>query len=434
MSASDNGAVTEWRSHFMLPVAGALGYATSVIYIYGLGPYLEPLQQAFGWSRSQVTVGLTIATFVNGIFCVPIGALVDRLGPRSVGLVGVLLTSAAFALISTANGHTDNWYFLWGLLACATLPVQATVWTSAVASRFERSRGLALALTLCGASIGAMVFPLLATWLIGAYGWRRALMMEAGIWAAITFPVVLAFFRGARDVSSSSESGAAVAPPAALTGVGVREGLRSSVFARLFIASALFTFTIIALVVHFVPILKDRGADPMAAAGIASFVGAFSIVGRLATGVFLDRFRASMVGAVVFLLPIIGCALLLFSGTTWLAQVVAASVIGLTLGSEVDVIVYLTTRHFGLKNFGTLYGGLLTALSLGTAFGPLSAAAVYDKTGNYEAFLFATIFCMAASSVSLVTLPRARFAVGAATPEEDPPSLDAVPTVQDTVS
>ncbi len=45
----------------------------------------------------------------------------------------------------------------------------------------------------------------------------------------------------------------------------------------------------------------------------------------------------------------------------------AARLIGLTQGAEVDVIVYLTTRYFGLASFGALYGGILTALSIGTA-------------------------------------------------------------------
>jgi MFS family permease len=291
-------------------------------------------------------------------------------------------------------------------MAAATLPVQATIWTSAVATRFESSRGLALAVTLCGASVGASVFPLFATWLIGAYGWRTALLAEGAVWAALTFPVLLLFFRGAHDARRSplpTEPVAAAPEPA---GVSVREGLRSLVFLRLFVAGALFAFTLIALVVHFVPILKDRGADAMGAAGVASLVGLFSIVGRLGTGVLLDRYQASLVGAAAFVLPIIACMLLLFAGGSVAAQAVAAAVLGLTLGSEVDVIVYLTTRHFGLKNFGALYGGLLTALSLGTAFGPLVAAALYDANGTYEHFLWLTTLSMAGSALALATLPR----------------------------
>src|ERR1700751_5809421 len=54
------GATTEWRRHYMLPIAAALGYATSVIPIYGLGPYIGPISETFGWSRTQTTFGPTI--------------------------------------------------------------------------------------------------------------------------------------------------------------------------------------------------------------------------------------------------------------------------------------------------------------------------------------------------------------------------------------
>jgi hypothetical protein len=55
------------------------------------------------------------------------------------------------------------------------------------------------------------------------------------------------------------------------------------------------------------------------------------------------------------------------------------------------------------------YGGLLTALSLGTAFGPLAAAAVYGSTGSYEPFLWVTVLSMAGSALALASLPRTGF-------------------------
>jgi MFS family permease len=399
-------ARTEWKRYGMLPASAALGYATSVIHIYGLGPYIEPIQEAFGWSRAQATSGLTVATIINAVFCIAIGMLVDRMGPRLVGLAGVVLTAGAFALLGTASGDKANWYLLWGVMAFATLPVQATIWTSAVASRFETSRGMALAVTLSGASLAATVFPLLATWLIDTFGWRTAFALEAAIWAAITLPMLFLFFRGAKDVKEKADGSHETGPAPVLQGVSAAEGLRSLTFVRLFLASLLFTFTIIALVVHFVPILANTGTGRLEAAAIASLVGISSVVGRLGTGFLLDHFRASRVGAFIFLLPILACGLLIGAGDNSLAQSLAAIVIGLTLGSEIDVIVYLTTRHFGMRNFGTIYGGLLTALSIGTAFGPLAAAAVFDYSGSYLPFLAITIIFMASSSLALFSLPQ----------------------------
>ena len=281
--AAPNSALAEWRSHWFLPVAAALGYSTSVIHVYSLGPFIEPLTQEFGWSRAQASVGISIASFISAMFCIPIGILVDRIGPRRVGLVGVLLMTGAFALLSTVTGEMANWVMLWTVLAFGTLAVQATVWTSAVASRFHASRGLAFALTLSGASVSAAVFPLLATWLIGDYGWRTAFAGMAGIWVALVFPVIFLAFRGAQDGGAAPHA-TTTSPLVVLKGVTLSEGLRSPVLYKLLMASALFSFTAIGAVVHFVPILTDAGAAPLAAAGIASLSASSPLSGGSAPG------------------------------------------------------------------------------------------------------------------------------------------------------
>lgn len=389
----------------MLPIAAGLGYATSVIHIYGMGPYIEPISSEFGWSRTLTTSGLTLATLVQAVASVPIGLLVDRVGPRWIGLIGVVLTCGAMALIGTATGSSSNWYALWTVMAFASMPVQATIWTSAVATRFETSRGLALAVTLCGASVAAALFPWFATRLILAYGWKTALMAHGGLWLAIALPMILLFFRGARDQPKPAGTAPAIGPDLA-QGASLGEGMRSTIYLRLLLTSLLLTFTLIALLVHFIPIQQARGVDPVRAASIAALIGIFSIVGRLATGFLLDRFRASIVGAITFLLPAIGCLVLLLGGTSDAAAIVAATLIGLTLGAEIDVVVYLTTRHFGLRSFGALYGGLLFALSIGTALGPLAASLVFDLYGNYAPFLWLAAVLMLISSLALATLPR----------------------------
>ena len=409
MSGNKTGAAGEWQRYKMLPIAAALGYATSVIHIYGLGPYIKPLGAEFGWSRAEVFAGLTIATVIQALMSIPIGMLVDRFGPRLLGVIGVLLSTGAFALFSTATGTANNWYMLWILMAIGTLPVQATIWTSAVASRFEASRGMALAVTLCGASLAGFVFPLLGSYLIQSLGVKMAFAAQAGIWALIAFPVIFFFFRGAHDVPKTG-SEVASSPNNTLDGISFSAGLKSSIYLQLLIASLLFTFTIVALTLNFIPILTDRGMGDLTAAGIASVAGLASIAGRLGTGLLLDRFRGSVVGGIIFLLPVAGCLVLITSGSSIAGATLAAVLIGLTLGAEVDVIVYLTTRHFGLKSFGALYGGLLAALSIGTATGPLAAAKIFDSYGDYLPFLWLTIGFMVASSLALLSLPRPAFA------------------------
>lgn len=397
------GAAAEWRGYWYLPVIAALGYATSVIHVYALGPFIEPLQAEFGWGRAQISFGLTVSSFISAVFCIPLGMLVDRIGPRRIGLIGVLLMCGAFALLSTATGSKANWVLLWTLIAFSTVGVQATVWTSAVNSRFEKSRGLALAITLSGASLSAALFPVLATWLIANYGWRVGFSGLGGLWVVVAFPFLLLFFRGAQDLRTVTNADRAAAAKVQ-TGLTIAEGLRSLALYKLLMAAGLFSFTAVGTLVHFVPILTGAGVARLEAAGIASLIGLFSIIGRLGTGFLLDRFKAQNVGAVVFLLPVLGLGLLLVDGANPFYQSLAAAAIGLTLGAEVDVIAYLAAKYFGLKNFGALYGAMVMALSLGTSFGPLTGGAIFDHYGSYAPFLTLNIALMTISALALLSL------------------------------
>ncbi|MEE2732085.1 MAG: MFS transporter [Pseudomonadota bacterium] len=401
---STQSAMQEWRGFWFLPIAAGLGYATATMYVYSMGPFIAPIQAEFQWSRAQIASGITIAAFFSAIFGIPMGMLVDRIGPRIVGLIGAALMCGCFALIGTATGDKTNWIVLWGCLAVSTLWVQATVWTSAVNSRFHTSRGLALAITLSGASFAAAVFPVIATALIEKLGWRMAYMTMGGLWFILVFPILLFRFRGAQDVKRNTSPDEDHAPATPLTGVSLQQGLRSPALYKLIAAAGFFTFTAVGIVVHFVPILTDRGADPLSAASVASLIGIFSIVGRLGTGFLLDRFPGHLVGAFAFLIPILACALLIYDGTNPVSQAIAAAIFGLTLGSEVDVIAYLAAKYFGLKHFGALYGAMVMALSLGTAFGPLGAGAVFDAYQSYEPFLILTAVLMGLSALALLSL------------------------------
>ncbi|WP_232079660.1 MFS transporter [Mycolicibacterium parafortuitum] len=416
MANTDSTAITEWRRYGPVPVAAGLGYSMGVIHVYSLGAFMAPLQETFGWSRAETSAGLTIVGMAAAVAALPIGLAVDRLGPRRVGLTGVVLMAATFALLGTATGSMTNWILLWSLLAFAAFWVQTTVWTSAVATRFESSRGLAFAVTLSGGSLAAAVFPPLATLLIGEWGWRGAFFSLGTLWGALVLIAVLFFFRGAQDDKEALKPAAQELPAPAprapetqadLPGLTLGEGLRSPTFYKLLIAAGLFAFTTLGIVVHLVPILRDAGADPLAAAGTAALVGVFSIAGRLGVGLLLDRFPGRIVGACAYLVPILGCAALLIDGSSPVSQTVAAALFGLTLGAEVDVIAYLASRYFGLRNFGGLFGGLVAALSLGTAFGPLAAGATADHFGGYTNFLVLTMVLMALSSLALASLRAA---------------------------
>jgi MFS family permease len=396
-------AIAEWRRAPMLPFAGLIGHATAVFHINGFSPFIVPVSLDFGWSRTLTTIGLTVILLMQAASSIPIGFLVDRLGSRKIALVGLISAPLGFALLGTATGTQSNWIILWLILGLMAMPVQSTIWTAAISSRFQASRGLALGVSMCGTSLAAALFPWLGAVLIQHFGWQKAMQYEALIWIALTYPFMFLFFRGAHD----KQPGGQPAPQlAAETGMTLKQGLRSSVFWRMLLVGGLYTFIIPTMIINFIPIQTDGGIDMVRAAQIAGAIGLASFVGRLASGFLVDRISATRVGAVAFLTPAVGCAILLCYGINPASAIAAGILLGLAQGAELDVFGYLTSRYFGMRNFGSLFGCILLSLTLGSGLGHIGASMIFDATGSYSSFMWLTIVVTVLCSMCFLTMPE----------------------------
>ena len=381
-----SAALEEWKRHWPLVLSAAMGSSAAGLTLYTAGPFIAPISEEFGWNRETYSLGATVGNIGGVIFALVVGRMIDRLGPRVTGISGLLVICTAMALLGTSTGSVLNWCLLSAFAIIGATWVQATVWTSAVATRFDASRGLAIAMTISGTGLAAAVLPVLSTWLIGEFGWRRAFAGIGLIWGCAVLPFVLLFFRDRFETDKRAGVVHREPPSAQFSGLTMAEGLRSRTFQKLVIAAMLFVFCVISLIFHMVPILQDHGLGRVEAAGIAGLVGLVSILGRLMTGLLLDRFRGDRVAMVVFALPCLSALLFLFS-TDILILAVAASLVGLSLGAELDATLYLATRHFGLRSFGSLFAFIWVAFTVGTAAGPLIAGILFDEFGSYKPFL-----------------------------------------------
>ncbi|HEX8055785.1 MAG TPA: MFS transporter [Novosphingobium sp.] len=403
--AAPRSAMAEWRRYGVLPIAAGIGYSTMAIQTYGVGPFVASLEAQFGWSRAEVMLGLTISNTIGVLLNFAVGVLADRVGPRRVALGGVIVKTSAIALLATATGSVLNWSLLWVLVAFGAVLAQANVWASAVASRFDKGRGLALAVTLSGSSFCAAILPVLAAKLIGAYGWRMAFVGVAAIWLVVALPVVFFFFSGRQDEHRrSSEAEVRAEALATLPGVTVREGMRMAAFWQLIVAAFAFAFYTMAIAPNLVPLMTEKGETAMAAAELAAMMGVVGIIARISAGFLLDHFSARVLGTMVFTLPVLGCGLMLVGAPGYLVLTLAVVSFGVTIGAEYDVVFYLVSRHFGLRSFASLMGALLTAGALGGAVAPVVAGWLHDRFGSYDQVLVVLMVLMGSGAVAIATM------------------------------
>ncbi|WP_303541724.1 MFS transporter [Sphingomonas natans] len=364
----------------------------STIYVYSAGGLTEPIEHEFGWSRAAIGSGITVLTVTGSLLGPALGAAVDRYGSRRIAIPGVLAFCLAFAALSLTGRSIWSWWGLWFALALCGVGIKPSVWTAAIAGLFTRSRGLALATTLCGASLGSIFTPLLTAWLVAHYGWRGAFLGLPVVVGAIGFPIIVLGFHGPSDKQRRGKAlGAPVQAAPALTGATMREAILSRRFAALLIGAMAFSLFAIGLIVSLIPIFSSHGIPRTTGAEISATIGVTAIVGRLLTGLLLDRFEPRLISALAMLTPVGTLALLLAMPGSVPAGFVAVLLMGLSLGAEVDAVAFLTGHYFGLRHYGMLFGTINSGLSLSTGAAPLLAGFIYDRWGSYDPMLIGAI-------------------------------------------
>ncbi|CDW52676.1 MFS 1 domain containing protein [Trichuris trichiura] len=108
------------------------------------------------------------------------GALVNAFGCRFVALGGALLCATGFFLSTFATSITYL-YFTYGVLAGTGMGAIFLCGLSTVSQYFESKRGLATAISLCGAGAGTFIMPPVITLLTEYYHWRQVMLLIAGI-------------------------------------------------------------------------------------------------------------------------------------------------------------------------------------------------------------------------------------------------------------
>lgn len=386
----------EWARSWPLPLVAMLGITGPAAYIYSSGVFMEPMIEEFGWTRTQFSSALTVQMLLGLVFGPLAGRVVDRVGPRRYLLAGIIPFAFSLSLFGLSDGAMWKWWLFAALLSLTSAMVSPVAWVAGVVKSFDRSRGLALAIAVAGIGVATAVWPMIAAAVAGGLGWRFAYPAIALGWAALTLPLTFAFFRPVEAVETLH----APEPVPPLGPV-----LRTRAFWGLLGAGGFFASVSLGLIVHLVPILRERGLDLETAASFVGILGAFSILGRLGTGFLIDRFPIRPLAVIAFCMPLVVISLLLAGGSSVPVLMLASALIGLAAGAETDVVTYLTSRKFDRRLFGSVYALFQTGFAIFASLGPLLAGAIFDMTGTYNNYLLAVVPIVIAAAALICIVP-----------------------------
>jgi len=119
-----------------------------------------------------------------------------------------------------------------------------------------------------------------------------------------------------------------------------------------------------------VPIMLSHGFDLKTAGLVAGVSGFMSIMGRLLMAILLDRVFAPPFAACILLATAVAVPFLGQSPSLAVA-LVGAGLVRRYRRAEIDLLAYITSRYFGLRSFGKLFGVMYACFNLGAAAGVL---------------------------------------------------------------
>ncbi|MNS35356.1 Major Facilitator Superfamily protein [compost metagenome] len=388
----------EFRIHWRALLSASLGLAAGTISNYVNNLFTPSLMGEFGWSKSEFAlIGLTV---MIAAVCLPIaGRLVDRLGTRRMALLGVVGLPLVFVGLSLMNG---DFLVYFGLSTLQMLFVSCIagilVYTRLITGTFTLARGVALGLASCAPPLATAFFSPVLSELIANSGWRAGYLVMAGFTAAFGLAALL--------LMPKTNDAAPVRAVASRDRTRFGEILRSRLFQLLFLALILCNLHFTVLTTQLKVVVLERGVSAETGSLMISLFALGVVGGRMICGVALDRFSTHLVAAASFVVPSLGLALLA-SGVTepWLVGAGIVS-LGLAMGAEGDLVVYLAAKYFPVGVFSSVLGLFTAAMAISATVGALVLSAMLDRTGSYGLFLSFTSVTMMIGAILFLQAPR----------------------------
>lgn len=377
---------------WVIVAAGGLLGCVAMGAMFSLPVFLRPMAQDTGWSVTGISTAMTLAFLAMGVASLAWGSLSDRFGPRPVVLAGSVVLVASLALASRATS-LGGFQLLFGLLVGGATAAVFAPMMACVTGWFDTRRGLAVSLVSAGMGMAPMTMAPLAAWLVTAYGWRTAMLVIAGIAAALMIPVAL-LVRRPPALDGTPAGRVADGPPADIT---VARAVRSPQFVVLMLANFCCCATHSGPIFHTVSYAVTCGIPMIAAVTIYSVEGLAGMAGRIGFGLAGDRFGAQRVLVIGLLAQ--AFAVLAYAGVSRLYGFYAvATAVGFIYAGTMPLYAVIIRENFPLRMMGTIIGAMAMAGSLGMSTGPLLGGLVYDRMGSY------TLMYIGAWGIGLVAM------------------------------
>lgn len=379
---------------------------------------MQPMEQAFGWSREITSLSAAVGIFLYGLVGPFSAALMESVGIRRT-LMGALALMGMAILASTQM--TQPWHLIltWGVLSGLGSGCVATVLAATVVTRwFATRRGVVMGLLTASTATGSLIFlPAMAA--LASHGGWQPVAMAIAVAMGLLIPLVYFFVPERPSTVGCTRYGAAPdeqIPPRAGTGVlsmafgALGRAARTRTFWALAATFFVCGFTTNGLVgTHLIAFCGDHGIPEIRAASLLAIMGLFDLIGTTASGWLTDRYDPRKLLFIYYGIRGLSLVYLPHSGFTDHELMIFAVFYGLDWIATVPPTLRLANEAFGDRDAPIAFGWIVAGHQLGAACAAYLAGWLRSVQGNYTlAFELAGAIGVAAALVALSIARKAR--------------------------
>lgn len=388
-------------------VAAAGTFALTMGARQSMGLFVSPLNTSTGLGIASISLAFAFGQLWWGLTQPVAGIVADRYGAGRVLVVGVLLVAIGTALIPYMHST-------WGLVLAigvlsaggAGLAGPSVLMSATTRLIPAERRGMATGIVNAGGSFGQFVFAPIAGAVTAAAGWVASLQTLAAL-TLLALPAAWVL-RGA----SHAAPVAGAAPGAA------REGTRAAIaraFATpsyLMLCAGFFVcgFHVAFIATHLPGVVAACGLSPDVGAWSLAVIGLFNIVGSIAMGWAVGRWRMKSLLSLVYAARAVAVLAFMVAPKTPTVMLLFAAVIGVTYLSTVPPTAGLVAKMFGPSHMATLFGMVMLAHQLGGFLGAYLGGKAFEWTGGYDWMWYADIVLAVGAALIHLPIREARLA------------------------
>jgi len=391
-----------------------LGIGETIIWaciFYVFAALLLAWERDLGWSKTDLTLGLTLAILAAAGASPVAGRLIDAGHGRRVLGIGALIGGLALAVLSQAESlpvYLGAWIVMGAAQGfCLYEPCFSVV----TRAKGAEARPAITRITLM-AGFASTVSFLSAAALTEAFDWRIAALVFAVAAAGLAAPML---YIGASLLEAAA--GELLRPtPKAENRAALMAALRKPQFWMIALAFPLMALNHGILLNHIMPLLTERSIPETTAVLVASTIGPMQVTGRVLLSLVEQRVSTLAVTGFAFCGVVIASGLLLLAGASPGLAFAFAAFQGGSYGLTSIVKPAITAEFLGRTGFGAIAGWLALPYLVGFAFAPHIGSLIWEA-GGYDLVVPATagfamlgVLCVA----GLVLAGRAKAATPAA--------------------